>query len=422
MGWNLFSFGNRLPREDVGRDVSVGGSLSGYQNPDDLIGAKGIEVYDTMSRNAQVSACLSIKRASVLSRGWDVGVGEKSNGVREEVVEFCKYVFEWMDGSLFGVLENVCDALAKGYSIQSLVWDNIESGKFKGNVAPRYIYAKDPADWQFIVDDYRHVTGLLHTPTSERFSRSGFVVFTYRGIYGNPYGYSDLRNCYRNWWSVDFLERFWNMYMEKFGAPTVKGTYKRGLSAAAKATFMSALSAVQSKSALVFPEDMKVELLETIRQGESGFRLATEYHNKQIAKSILNQTLVTDSGGGVGSFAMAKVHLDVLRMCLRGLKQDLEETVVREQILRPLVAANYGADEPVPIFTLGPLEDREIEPLSRAAGNIVTAGILDPADPWFREFLGISGGGKSPAKPEAGPTVTRTRVDGNTNDASVKVG
>ncbi|OYV99459.1 MAG: hypothetical protein B7Z62_00215 [Deltaproteobacteria bacterium 37-65-8] len=411
--------------------MSVGGAgFQGYENPDDLVGLKGLEVYETMCHNAQVSACLSIKRASVLSRGWDICARKEDGSSGEEIALFCSRAFEWMEGSVFEVLDNVCDALAKGYSIQSMVWGVIDRGKCAGKMAPVYVSSKDPGEWNFLVNDYRRMTGLIHTPTDTRYGRADFVVYVNRGKYGNPYGESDLRNAYRHWWSVDFLERFWNLYMEKFGSPTVKGSYKRGTTAAAKSLFLSALTAVQSKSAVIFPDDMKVELLETIRQGEAGFRLACEYHNKQMAKAILNQTLVTDDGSGVGSFALAKVHLDVLRMCLRGLKVGLEESVMTEQVVRRLVEVNYGYDAPVPVFSLGPLEDREIEPLSRSAKNMVDAQIVANDDPWLREFLGIVGAGKAPARlagPGSGvtgavPSVSRTRVDGNTNDGTVRVG
>jgi phage gp29-like protein len=415
-----------LPVEDVGPDASVGGSFLGWANPDDLVGSKGLEIYSTMEKNAQISACLAVKKASVLSRGWEIMAAADSGSAGEEVAAFCRYVVKWMDGSLFRVLDDVCDALSYGYSIQALVWDVIRTGEFAGKMAPRFIRSKDPQDWTFEVDQYHKVTALVHTPSGEKHAPEGFIVYTYRGKYGNPYGESDLRHAYRNWWSVDFIERFWNLYLEKFGAPTVKGEYRRGLTAAAKSLFLQALSAVQSKSAVIFPDDMKVSLLETIRQGESGFRLACEYHNRQIAKAILNQTLITDDGGGVGSFALAKVHLDVLRMCLRGLKQDLEETVMLEQFLRPLTVANYGTEAPVPVFSLGPLEDREIEPLSRAARDIVESGILKSDSPWLRSFLGIVAGG--PAGEGVGrqigtlPTVQRARVDGDTNDGKVSVG
>jgi phage gp29-like protein len=315
---------------------------------------------------------------------------------------------------------------AKGYSVQNIVWKVGTLGVCAGKWVPAFVKSKDPDDWDFNVDEYATVTSLLHTPTQEKCSPSRFIVYSYNGDYGNPYGTSDLRACYRHWWSKDLLSRFWNVYLEKYGSPTVRGSYRRGLPQASQDELLRVLGRIQNESAIIVPDDTKVELLETIRQGDTGFRIAVDFHNREISKSILNMTLVTDDGQGVGSFALAKVHLDVLRMCLKGLKLDLEETVMREQVLRPLVAYNFGPDAPVPVFSLGPLEEREIEPLSRAAKNLVESGIIDATDPWLKEWLGLQGSTAAPGRPDSAPTVSRTRSDaggpGDGNNANVQVG
>jgi phage gp29-like protein len=396
------------------------GAFGRYDNPDALAASKGLELYDRMQEDGQVKACLSIKKSAVLSRGWKV---ESDEGTSSDVVEFCRWALEAIDGSMLTVLWNVCDAIAKGYSIQSLVWDVCKSGEWSGKWYLSYIKPMDPSHWGFDVDAYKNVVALRELVSDKTVDRSRFVVYTYHPEYGNPYGHSDLTAAYRNWWSKDFLVRFWNLYLEKYGSPTAKGSYKRGTPLAAQQEFLRVLSAIQQQSAVVIPDDCAVELLETIRQGDVGYRLAVGFHDKEIAKAILNMTLITDTdNNGVGSFAMAKVHLDVLHMCLMTLKRDLEETVVREQILRPLVRYNFGADAAVPLFTLGPMEDREIGVLSKVVSEMITAGVLKPDDPWIRTFLGLEGAGPAPARGIV-PSVTRQHDGpvGNGNDVRVKV-
>ncbi len=400
-----------------------------FANPDDLVGRGGLEDYTAMQKDAQVKSCLAIKKGSLLSRGWEVKAVKDDGSRGKEVAEFCDWALREVSGSILTVLWNVTDALAKGYSLQNIVWKTVQTGKWAGKWSPMFLKSKDPADWSFDCDEYRNVVAVRYDPTDEVFPADRFVVYTYNPEYSNPYGTSDLRACYRNWWSKDLLTRFWNLYLEKYGSPTVKGSYRRGTTKAGQNELLKILSQIQQQSAIVIPEDMKADLLETIRQGDVGYRIAVDHHNCEIAKSILNTNLITDSGGQVGSFAMAKVHLDVLRMCLKGLKMDLEETVMKEQILRPLVRFNFGADVPVPEFSLGPLEDRELGPLSTGIKNLVDCGVLDPADPFIRDFLGLQGAGPAPKKPDAPtdvPTVSRTRSgaagpsDGN--NGTVKVG
>ena len=414
-----------MATSEVGADPSLAGGMRQFANPDDLVGRRGLADYSAMQKDSQVKSCLAIKKGSLLSRGWEIKADKKDGARGKEVAEFCDWALREVSGSILTVLWNVTDALAKGYSLQNVVWQTVQTGKWAGKWSPIFLKSKDPSDWSFDVDEYRNVVGVRYEPTNEVFPAERFVIYSYQPEYSNPYGTSDLRACYRNWWSKDLLTRFWNLYLEKYGSPTVKGTYRRGTPKVTQDAFLAILSEIQVRSAIVIPEDMSAELLETIRQGDVGYRIAVTHHNSEIAKSILNTDLITDSGGQVGSFAMAKVHLDILRMCLKGLKFDLEETVMKEQVLRPLVRFNFGVDVPVPAFSLGPLEDRELGPMSKGIKDLVEAGVLDPADPFIREFLGLQGAGPAPVRPEPGPTVSRTRdgdagpSDGNNGKVSV---
>lgn len=424
LGSYSLSFGKKPVIGEVGPDVY--GSFKSYVNPDDLVGRKGLEVYSDMTKDSQVKCCLAIKKSSILARGYIIRPSDLSSD-GQNVVEFCKYALEEMNGNIIKVLWNVCDALAKGYSLQNIVWQVVKTGPWAGKWIPLYIKSKDPKDYSYNVDEYRNITGVLHEPTQDVYPASRFLNYSFNPEYENPYGTSDLRACYKNYWSKDFLVKFWNIYLEKYGSPTVKGSYKRGTTKAAQAELLKILGDVQSQSAIVVPEDMKAELLETIRQGDVGYRIAVDFHNKEISKSILNMNLITDDGSGTGSFALAKVHLDILRMCLQGLKKDLEETVMREQLLRPLVRYNFGPNVPVPVFNLGPMEDRDIVPMSQGVKNLVEAGIIDPGNEediaWVRDYMSMEDLSGTRTKPEVA-TVSRTRkgngpTDGN--DANVKV-
>ena len=68
-----------------------------------------------------------------------------------------------------------------------------------------------------------------------------------------------------------------------------------------------------------------------------------------MARAILGQTLTTDEGRRVGSMALGKVHLQVLVMQLDGLRKQLADEVMTEQVIRPLVQLNLG-DAPIPKF------------------------------------------------------------------------
>ncbi|MHB9035104.1 MAG: phage portal protein family protein [Armatimonadota bacterium] len=373
-----------------GSITSALGAIAPY-NPDDLIGKRGYAVYDQMQRDAQVQACLMIKKFSLLSRGWEVHPA--SNDPEDiRVADFVRWTLEDMRGSILDVLYNALDALAKGFSVMESNYRVIDQMPYSGMIGLSSIKGKDPSTFLFETDEFMNLRSLRRTPgvsgNEPDLPPEKFVVYSYLPRYESPYGTSDLRAAYKHYWSKDVLTRFLNVYLEKYGSPTAKGSYKRGTPKQAQDELLRVLDKIQQETAIVIPEDVQVELMEAHRGGEAGYLQAIEFHDKQIAKAILSQTLMTDEGTRVGSFGLAKVHLAVLKMCLQKLKRDLEETVMREQVVRRLVDYNFNVTA-YPSFSLGPLEDRDLESLTNAITKLVTGEVIRPDEGWIREYLGL---------------------------------
>ena len=326
---------------------------------DELLSKKGLAIYDEMQNDSQVRSCLNTKKFAILSKGWDIQPAS-DDPQDMEIAAFVKYCLEDMRGSVQDVLFNIMDALAKGFSVCEINYRMIPDGRYKGMVGLESIKAKNPASFDFDMDEFLNVRNLALTVenTHADLPIEKFIIFTYMPSYEQPYGQSDLRSAYKHWWSKDLIMRFWNQYLEKFGMPTAKGSYRRGMPKEQQDDLLRVLDKIQQETAIVVPEDVTIELLEAQRGGEAGYRDSIEFHNRQIAKAILGQTLSSDEGLRSGSYAMAKVHLDVLYFYLQKLKRDLEETVMREQLIRRLVDFNFDAGR-YPRFSLGELEEEK---------------------------------------------------------------
>lgn len=360
----------------------------GAANPDELVTSRGYEIYDRMQSDSQVKACLNIKKLSILSRGWQVRPASDAPN-DTQIADFVRFCLSEMRGSVIDMLFNVLDALAKGFSVSEINYKLIEDGPYKGMIGLDSVKSKDPSNVSFESDEFLNLVSLRHNAAPDsRLPIEKFLVYTYQPRYESPYGTSDLKAAYRHWWSKDVILRFYNIYLEKFGSPTVLGAYTRGTPKSQQDDLLKVLDRIQQETAIVLPDDIKVELLEAQRGGESGYLQAVEYHDRQIAKSILGQTLTTDEGMRYGSFALAKVHLDVLRMTLEKVKRDLEEGVMREQLIRRLVDYNFKTDR-YPEFSLGTLRERDLELLAGVITKLVTGGVVAPDETWIREYLEI---------------------------------
>lgn len=324
-------------------------------NPDDLAEREGLQIYDRMQTDAQVQAALATKKFAVLSGGWRV-ISASDRPGDMEAAQFCAVVLEEMAGTVEDALYGVLDALAKGYSVSELNFRQMRSGRWDGSIGLASIKQKDPALFDFETDEFLNVKALVRLGNdgseSVRLPVEKFIIYTYMPTYADPRGRSDLRSCYRHWWTKDVILRFFASYLERFGSPVVKGTYRRGATRAQQEDLLRILDRIQQETAIVIPEDVTVDLLQAGLQGEKGFLEAIAYHDRQMAKAILGETLTQEEGLRTGALALAKVHQDTLKLRLQKIKRDLEETVAREQILRPLTRLNF-AGAAVPRFELG---------------------------------------------------------------------
>ena len=376
--------------------------------PDDLVSQKGLAIYDEMQKDSQVRSCLNTKKFAVLSKGWDIQPAS-DDAADVEVARFVKFCLEDMRGSVQELLFKVLDALAKGFSMCEINYKLIEDGPYAGMIGLESIKSKNPAAFGFDTDEFLNVRALTMTAPGIRTDLpvDKFIIYTYMPAYELPHGESDLRAAYKHWWSKDVVLKFWNMYLEKFGMPTAKGSYRRGMPKDQQDDLLRVLDKIQQETAIVVPEDVTIELLEAQRGGEAGYQEAVEFHNRQIAKAILGQTLTSEEGSRVGSYALGKVHLDVLGFYLQRLKQDLEETVMREQLIRRLVEYNFAGGQSTlpagarrgrrryiegknyPRFVIGSLEQRDLEMVGGLISKLIEGKVVAPDEPWIREYLGI---------------------------------
>lgn len=340
-----------LDREYAPVEIETLGERAASELDDELLRKHGYEVYERMLTDAHVKACFNLKRWGVLSVPWRLEPADESPDA-QRTYEFTLYTLQTMQGGVFSLLWRVLDALAKGVSILEKLYAYRVEPPYAGLWTLRGFKAKNPALFRFEVDAYRNLQSLvLYAPSGERLTlpREKFIVYAYSPRYESPAGESDLRAAYRAWRSKERVLQLWDLFLAKYASPTLIGVYKRGLPPAQQEELLRALDKVQQETAIIVPEEVKVDALEFKQSGAESFAQAITHHNAEIAKSILGETLTTDEGQRVGSLALGQVHLKVLQTQLRALRADLAERVMQDQVIRPLVQLNFG-DVPAPRF------------------------------------------------------------------------
>ncbi len=410
MNWpsvNWPSWLHRKPKPILTETAPVQGvSLIGALSPlafaeDSLPGGEGYLTYRKMQHDPQVKACLSTKKVAVLSRGWEVHPASKA-AADVAVADFTRQCLNDMTGSVLDVLYDALDALALGVSILELNWLVRADGK----IGLKSIKAKDPAYFLFETDAFLNVTAIrglpaltvnVQTPNNSPALAEGilpvdkFIIYPFQPSYANPMGLSDLRAAYQPWFLKQQLQRWWAKYLEKFGMPTVAGTYsaKAGYGVKQQREFLSLLAGVHNESALVMPDDFGVKLLEAVRTTDSGFDEAIAYMDRSMAKSILGQSLTADSSDRGATYALGAVQANVLSFYLQKLQRDLEDVVMNEQVIKRLVGYNFPPGTPCPSFHLGRVDDDRLAATAALMQTLITGGVVAPDEPWIRSYLGL---------------------------------
>ncbi len=339
----------RWDEEQAPVEIDTLGERDALSFDDDLLTRHGYEIYDQMLTDAHVRACFNLKRLGILSVGWRLEPADDSPEALF-VRDFVLYNLQTMAGGVFSLLWRTLDALAKGFAVLEKLYEWRTAPPYEGLWTLKGFKAKNPALFTFEVDAFRNVRALvLNAPDGGRIAlpREKFILYACNARYESPAGESDLRPAYTHWRSKQRILQMWDLFLAKYASPTLIGVYRRSLPPSQQDELLRALDRVQQETAMVVPEDVEVRALELKQAGAESYADAITYHNAEIAKSLLGETLTTDEGQRVGSLALGEVHLKVLQTQLRAWRADLAERVMQDQVIRPLLQLNFGtAPEP----------------------------------------------------------------------------
>ena len=314
-------------------------------NPDELITKKGYKIIKKMMTDGHVKGCVNTLKMSTLGSGWEI-LPASDDPTAIEHAEFINSVIDnCLTGSFYDDLLNVLNGLENGWSVSEKNWKIIDKGRWKGKIGLASIKDKDPEEYSPITDSFGNLTGIINTGNQSadygrKYPINKFIVHTFWKKYENIFGESVLRAVYRHWWSKDNIIKFWNIYLNKFGMPTVVAKYTSGASDEEQKEVIEILKTIQTETGVTIPDDFDLKLLEAMRRGDAGYESAINLHNAEMSKAIFGQTLTTEQGS-IGSQALGNVHFDILVFYVEHLQRLLQE-VIDEQLIRQLIDFNFS--------------------------------------------------------------------------------
>lgn len=422
------------------------------QNPDPIARAKGLYVYRDMLEDDQIKACVQLRIQARLSTPWMVHSAEEGNAQADEYAAFIDYVLKGLRGTFADNLYNIYSAVWYGFSITEKVLKIYEDGPFAGKIGLAALKTREPFNYDFKVDQFGNLLGIVYTgagnslidqirnekrgaqtpdKTQEKnspkqvtiedkqltpvfpntpslqgvlgsnanpFPIEKFVIYSYNMEFSNWYGRSDLFSAYSSWQIKKHVMKFWNIWLERYASPFLWAKYKRDMGIKKQAleeidSFMKNLSA---KNAIRTSDAITIEAIQSSSTAADAYEKAIEAHNRYISHALLCPNLMgftgsQGNGGTGGSYGAGKKQFDSFVWTLEKLGRDTSETIVGEQIIKPLIMLNFpNVDENLlPRFTFESVEEENIKARADILVALKGSGFVNPDEAWVREWLSL---------------------------------
>jgi len=292
-----------------------------------------------------------------------------------------------------GLLKDALDGLGKGYSVTEIIWDR--SGEVWKPL--RYEW-RDPHFFQFdqiarreirLRDEQDLMDGLPLEPYK-------YICHVPKLKSGIPIRGGLARLAAWAFMCKGYTVKDWLAFAEVFGMPFRMGKYHNGATPEDINVLKMAVANLGSDAAAVFPDSMKVELVEAAKGGSQAFyKSLAEYLDDQVSKGVLGQT--ASSSGTPGKLGDEQLQSDVRDDIRDDDAEQLEETLNRDLVV-PFIDLNFGSQENYPELQLRSIEKEDVAALVTALKELVPLG-LKVEQSVVRDKIGLPDPAKD-AKPE----------------------
>ena len=281
------------------------------------------------------------------------------------------------------LIKNLLDGIAKGYSAVEILWDR--SG-------PQWMPSFEWRDPRYFQWDLASRSELRLRDEAD--VANGLPLAPYKFIVHRPVIKSGLtirgglaRLAAWAFMCSGYTIKDWLAFAEVFGMPLRLGKYGTGTDPKEIEILKMAVANLGTDAAAVFPESMKIELVEAAKSSGANefFKVLAEYLDNRISEAVLGQT--ASSGGTPGKLGEEKLQAEVRDDIRDDDAEQVEETLNRD-LVRPFIDLNYGPQENYPQACLRAVEQEDVKTLSEALAKLVPLG-LEVEQSVVRDKLGL---------------------------------
>jgi len=285
----------------AGKDFDPDAFIGELYSPDDPNMSSTSDLFkkfQTTMQDEQVKTTLQQRRAAVVQAEWEVAAGGTS-ALDQKAADSLKE--QLSNVGLDAATRKMHFGLFYGYSIAECMWapdgNEIVLEEIKVRKAKRFRFGNDKS-LRLLSKD---------SPEGILMPDQKFWTFTVEADNDDdPYGLGLAHWCYWPVWFKRNGMKFWAISLNKFGSPTPVGKVPPGTEEKAKTEFLRILRSISTDSAVVLPEGMDAELMETIRRVGGDYNEFCKYLDKMVSKIVLGQSATTETAAWRGTADVQK--------------------------------------------------------------------------------------------------------------------
>jgi phage gp29-like protein len=367
-------------------DLSV--FSDGRLNDDEEI---SLDTFRKMRKDPQVKACLLVLKLPLIQVDWSIHADTDQG---QEIAKWIEARLYDMDDSMQYYLREMLTALDFGRSITEKVWGLREvpvdpdqpDGRRDQMVVPTKLKTYDPGALTFKLNpETGKLEGVLQRQRNREIMipAEKLLIYTHEKEFGDYNGLSTLKAAYKPWIIKEFLQKFWNIALERYGTPFMAMKMPQGGSLKSA---MQLMDGIKSKAGIPLPEGYDLDVHALANTGMS-FKEAIEYQDKQIARAMLIPDLVFGNSDS-GAYALSKTHAAFFLLRLNAISQELGDAI-SSYLIKPLVQYNFGDVQEFPIMKFSDVGEEDIGALATVLDLMIKGKVIAPSEDWIRERLGL---------------------------------
>lgn len=349
-----------------------------------------LDTYRKMRQDPQVKACLLVLKLPLIQVDFQVNADTDEG---KKIASWVNSRLYDMDDSIQYYLREMLTALDFGRSITEKVWGlktvpvdpEEENSREEQMVVPVKLKTYDPRSLEIKLDNKMRLEGVVQKTKKGDITipADKLLIYTHEKEFGDHYGQSVLRAAYKPWIIKEFLQKFWNIALERYGTPFSTMQVPQGGSLK---TAMALMDQVKHKAGIPLPEGYEMDIHNLANTGMS-FKEAIEYQDRMIARAMLIPDLVFGNSES-GAYALSKTHAAFFLLRLNGIYQEIGD-IISKYLIKPLVQYNYGDVKEFPELKFSDVAEEDKTELMTIVTQLLQGKVIAPSEDWIRERLGI---------------------------------